>query len=509
LQSERAAVGSLALPRVDWFWRATSILLTSGALVLVGKFDLFAYFRQHGKQRAAVHQSGRSLESLIRFDERINFGEQDGMDHCCRGSEALCFFVRAELKRLQQEYPPADPNIVAWLKIRESIEKPPDEKDDPLCRFTAVWFFMIFVDDAGLAAISYPLLGESGRPLLAADGVTPRRSADMMLQAAAAICQRYGHGTPDKKFFPMGRSLELLGDYGDLDSGLRTLPEGKATRYATDITELLASASAMPNGTTAVDDRLLKSIVHKLLHTITFYPIGRTKLFHMRKCRKSEALLVKTGRIISNEASCELKWWAKQLERADTPSIPLAPRFGFPTSSITTIVSYTDASRELDSPETSGYGGWAIVYGIFLVIYGLWSMEEMELYSINVLEAHANSFCAQIIHLRARQLGNAATHSLSFIDNTTAESIFENGRPQTDGLHQIYERRVAWGISLNAVLAADRITSEDNVVADRLSRAEIKAACAFAVHLGLPIERLYPSDDIRSMSWITPTWPKA
>ena len=172
LDAEREAVGALALPRVAWFWRATAILMTCSITVEVGKFDLFAYFRQHGKQRATVHQSGRSLESLLRFDLRINFGEQDGMDHCCRGSEALSFFVRLELKRLQKEYPPTNPAIVKWLNTRLGLQRPDDELSDPLCRFKSTWYFMIFVDDAGLAAISYPLADSSGRKLMMEDSVT-------------------------------------------------------------------------------------------------------------------------------------------------------------------------------------------------------------------------------------------------------------------------------------------------------------------------------------------------
>jgi hypothetical protein len=230
---------------------------------------------------------------------------------------------------------------------------------------------MIFVDDAGLAAISYPLADSSGRKLMTEDGVTQQRSGPMFLQAAAAVCQRYGHGTPEKKFFPMGRTLELLGEEADLDKETRKLPDGKADRYAADIKELLDLARKTPNGATAVDDRRLKSIIHKLLHAITFYPLGRTKLFYARKCRKADALLTKAGRIISADAVGELRWWARQLTQPDTPFIPLAPRFSFPTSSETTIVSYSDASREIDSPETSGLGAWAIVCGIFLIIHGL------------------------------------------------------------------------------------------------------------------------------------------
>jgi hypothetical protein len=187
--------------------------------------------------------------------------------------------------------------------------------------------------------------------------------------------------------------------------------------------------------------------------------------------------------------------------------VPLAPRYGFPTSSDTTIVVYSDASRELDSPETSGFGAWAIVSGIFIRIYGLWTVSEMQLYSINVLEAHASSGGTHRIQQRARELGNAATHSLAFIDNTSAESVAENGRPQAEGLHLVNERRLAWTQQMGVMQAADRITSEDNVVADRLSRQEIAAATAFAIELGLPIETLQLTHEQRTLEGITPTWP--
>ena len=513
LDEERASVGTLALPRVWLFWRATAILLTCGIEVLVGKFDLFAYFRAHGKQRAAVHQSARSLESLISFDLRVNFGEQDGMDHCCRGSECLVFFIRIELTRLCKQYPPKDAKIIEWLLKRLSIQRDDGEQHDPHCRFAVTWFYMQYVDDAGLAAISYPLFDTDGAALLeivtAADGSQSRRqqiSGPMLLKAAAGVCNYYGHGTPDKKFFPMSRELELLGEHGDTVTRTRALPKEKADHYLSNIRLLLSGGHALPNKLIAVDDSALNSIAHKLTHATSVHPLGRMQLFNIRHVRRLDKLLTPQGRVLTRKAVEELKWWIHQLEHYDSVQIPLASRYGFPSSSDSTIISYSDASREPSKPSTSGHGAWALITGIFFYMHGLWSAAEMASYSINVLEAHISSVSSRRFILEARALSNSATHSLVFIDNSTAECIFENGRQTKEGLNDVNSERVKWLHELNVHQASKRVASEDNLIADELSRNDIDKALSIPRSLGLRIVKLELSHDEMSMSGITPTW---
>ena len=55
--------------------------------------------------------------------------------------------------------------------------------------------------------------------------------------------------------------------------------------------------------------------------------------------------------------------------------------------------------------------------------------------------------------------------------------------------------------------ASDRVASDDNVIADQLSRMEIEAALYTARKLGLRYERLFIEPSIRSMDYIAPTWP--
>ena len=72
----------VTLVRVWQFCRGAAILDAAcrrsvDAYVTLSKFDLKAFFRQHGKQELFVYQSSRCLESLFGSDFRVNFGERD------------------------------------------------------------------------------------------------------------------------------------------------------------------------------------------------------------------------------------------------------------------------------------------------------------------------------------------------------------------------------------------------------------------------------------------------
>ena len=60
---------------------------------------------------------------------------------------------------------------------------------------------------------------------------------------------------------------------------------------------------------------------------------------------------------------------------------PLAPLLD-----ANTLAPYFDASRELQSPQSSGFGAWALVGGEFCYLEGRWSAWELRTLSINVLE---------------------------------------------------------------------------------------------------------------------------
>ena len=123
------------------------MLLTFSLRVKGGKFDLSTFYRIWGKQRPAVHLSGRVLEMLFGHELRVNFGEKDAPEHCCRASDALTYFIRCELKRLDPEYPCKVPGVVEWLAMRMGLARDAGESEDPYFRWALLFFIIYHIDD--------------------------------------------------------------------------------------------------------------------------------------------------------------------------------------------------------------------------------------------------------------------------------------------------------------------------------------------------------------------------
>ena len=249
LEAEREAVGNLNLPMVWQFSRGIAILNTCGVEVLLGKFDLSAYFRMHGKQRMHVHQSGRLLESLYGADLCVNFGERDAPDHTCRASDALAFFVRKELRRLDGEYPSKAAKVLEWLTHRLGLATAAGDVEDQQFKFVLMFFFLYYVDDAGLAAINDLLFDKRGEPVfILVDGVRKQHTRALLyFEAAMGVVNYVGHKTPLKKQSAMGRQLEFLGVDLFIKELVRRLSRDKRKTYSEHVVLVLESPS-MPNG---------------------------------------------------------------------------------------------------------------------------------------------------------------------------------------------------------------------------------------------------------------------
>ena len=189
----------------------------------------------------------------------------------------------------------------------------------------------------------------------------------------------------------------------------------------------VAAARTVPNGTREAPFDTLNSLVHKLLHACEVVPIGRAHLFHLRTALK--AAKSNQGRMayLGAKAVKELAWWASQLDNAEaceSHGVPFASRLDFPTSGDDTVIQYSDASRETDEPAASGFGAWAVIAGVFVFVEGRWTAQEVKRYSINVLEAWARDTPARCFLIYARSVGLRPTHSLAYVDNSTA---FDDG----------------------------------------------------------------------------------
>ena len=508
LEAEREAVGNLNLPMVWQFSRGIAILNTCGVEILLGKFDLSAYFRMHGKQRMHVHQSGRLLESLYGADLCVNFGERDAPDHTCRASDALTFFVRKELRRLDGEYPSKAAKVLEWLTHRLGLATAAGDVEDQQFKFVLMFFFLYYVDDAGLAAINDLLFDKRGEPVfILVDGVRKQHTRALLyFEAAMGVVNYVGHKTPLKKQSAMGRQLEFLGVDLFIKELVRRLSRDKRKTYSEHVVLVLESPS-MPNGAQAATRDDFNSMVHKLLHACSVVPLMRQHLFHARQavkqCDSSEGEKV----VFGAEVRKELLWCKEQLAASADEGIPMASRFDFPTGPESTLIRYTDASREpLKASSESGWGGWAIVLGVFIYAFGEWSQWEVNSFSINVLEAKAKDMFGTAAFEYADAKGVSYTHSMAFVDNSTAEHVSENGRSQSAAMQRLNLERQQFITARGFFESTERVASVDNDVADDLSRGRIDEALRVPRYAKIPVERIYISKEQRCMATLPTTW---
>ena len=502
LAEEAKTAGSLRLVTVREVARAAAILgaplrmcrtlamPAPDVKLLMKKFDLKAFFRFHPKERSAWRESGLLFEDGYSVDMRPNFGEAHAPDHCCRESDGLNFFVQRELARMDKEYPTTVPPLIQWLASRAHLRSRSASNDEFL--WDVLFWVCYYVDDGGLLSFDDKLHDRDGAPkiVLVTDGagvITRRHQSRIELYAEAAIkiATFVLHECPlDKQEGPDLR-IVFLGIGIHLDVQRRLLPKIKATAYASIVKSTLFTKRVMPNGVGVAEFNQTHSLIHKLLHAADVIPLGRPHLFHLRQAvntAKKIFLGVDKGELlgvmITAKVRKELTWWLHQLETADLTGLPLASRSEFPgASSPTHLVRYSDASRELDLAENhSGAGAWCAIDNTFYYIHWRWSREEIETYSINVLEAHARDVGGNVFLDLGVELGKNFTHTTAFVDNTTAESIAENGKTSTEMLNELNLARLKQLMIRGVHEKNERIASVDNDVADDLSRGEIAEA---------------------------------
>ena len=535
LDDWRAQYGPLRLFKASAFCRGAAILMTACvdsavSRVKFGKWDIGTFFRMHQKRLEYVALSGRLNAMGYGHDWRSNFGERDAMDANCGTSDAVAFFTRREFRRLEEEYPVRDVPVMLWLNDRLRLSQQTGAGSDQIHRWAVTFLFGFFVDDANLAVINEPLWRRDGTMLRAPDGAgswAQQERADLYLAASRGIALELGYDVPDKKFFSMRLDLECigtgvdLGASGSLAEAHRYLPDDKRLRYRGEMIRIEKEASKLPNGTIAVDRSDLNSLIHKLIHASETRVLGRVNLHYVRKAYREHSQrgndLDRDAVILGAKAQREWRWWLDNLaSRGD--SLPLASRIDFPCSSITTLVMYTDASRELppehppkSQPQRSkkwhsGFGGWTVMHSIFFYVWGVWSEAEVRAYSINTLEAAAKDKIATRFLQEAEHRGWSFTHMMSYIDNSTAEAVAENGRTQTDALATLQKERLERNLNLSLIETTERVSSVENVVADLLSRGDIEDALRFPQELDLPIVRLELTPELRYMEDIPATW---
>ena len=486
--------------RVNQLSRSAAILMTAGVRVKLWGFDLEAYFRKTGKQRAHWWMSGFVHADGYGYDPRIQFGQREAPVLCGRQSCFLIAAVRRELSRLDRMYPSRVPTVVQWLYDRGSVTMVDVEP------MHALFFTLMFVDDVGGASIDDQLYDSKGSPntIWLHGAIHHQSRAELHYSAAIGVVRTFGHTDAVDKGVPPADDMVFLGLTIDLGSSTTSLTDLKVDSY----TELLLAVLSGAEGVcthTSVFAKLdsFNSLVHKLLHACVVVVLGRQHLFHcLRALRVSTSMRAGIMVPVAPAVEVELRWWMLALERARVEGVPLASRTSFPDASASGVLApYSDASRELASPESSGYGAWAIVSGVFVYVYDTWLPWELASLSINVLELAAMQFGTFTFIDYAKSSGVAVTHVMEFTDNTAAEHSAERGRPHTERMHTLVSDRYRRLTSLKVHSSIERVASVDNDVADGLSRGGLKVAEALRIAAGtcMPMRRLVVPAAVRSL----------
>ena len=102
----------------------------------------------------------------------------------------------------------------------------------------------------------------------------------------------------------------------------------------------------------------------------------------------------------------------------------------------------------------------------------------------------------------AERRGRRIDHLIEFTDNTAAEFAAERGKPKAARLGELVTRRYTALLAAGVYGATERVASEDNDIADGLSRGADKLADALRLAAAtlLPIQRLEPHEEWRDTS---------
>ena len=507
IMSYNQSVDLLSQPEIEYvtvgqLGRSAAVLLTAGVKVKFFGFDLEAYFRKTGKQTADIWKSGFCHPDGYGYDPRIQFGQREAPVLCGRQSCFLVAAVRRELTRLESEYPCRASSVIRWLR-----ERLPTTGSDEEGSLQALFFVLIFVDDVGGVCLDDELVDGTGREVWVwTQGKRHRQTrAALYYSAAIGVIRSFGHSDAADKGVPPSLVMDFLGLTLDLSSRTIYLTVLKVDSYL----ELLRDVK-VGGGGAGVKERvfsefdIFNSLVHKLLHACTAVVLGRQHLFYCLKALRVPVELRSGKRVhVTASAIKELDWWELALERARSEGVPLASRRTFPDASRQGVLTpYSDASRELDSPESSGFGAWAIVAGVVAYVEGRWLPWELHALSINVLELAAMQFGTFTFLEYAASQGCAVSHVMEFTDNTAAEHSAERGRPHTERLSSLVKGRYQRLVGLGVHSSVERVASVDNDVADGLSRGgeKLRDALRIAAGAGMPLKRLEVLAAIRSLS---------
>ena len=150
---------------------------------------------------------------------------------------------------------------------------------------------------------------------------------------------------------------------------------------------------------------------------------------------------------------------------------------------------FSDAAREVGS--VCGFGA-VVMQDPAFYIGGEWTEEEVEWLSIDVLEALAEWWALVVIMGRCE-----GRWVWSWVDNEAAKFVTNRCKPKSPLLAEVVRRMGKGAGDMGVWVHAGRVTSEENKVADWLSRGEESAAVGRLAGFGFQAVKLRVPAELR------------
>ena len=529
LEDEHLRNVRVTMVKLQELGRGHAILQTSDQKVKFWGFDLQSYFRKMGVQKTYRWQSGTTRADGFGDDRRVQFGMREAMDTTGRVTVFNVFAIRTELARLDRSYSPLPlmnvegegetdwfgdwiaQRVNAWQQTRASDSEPPRDLQTRIRlmtqherqRWLALSVVLMFVDDVGGSSVDDLLYRTDGTPwsiILSSGALKWHSRADLHFEAAVGVMQHFGFDeAPGKSWHPC-TDMIFLGMLFDGGREMIVMTDEKRVAYATSIAAI-CRGNRTQGGAVIVEHSTLNTITHQLLHAASVMVLGRQHLYYVRQALHARNRLGGSRCLLHEKAMTELRWWSAQLARGKPCGVPFASRSSFPKFDTPGIlVTYSDASREVRARQTeSGFGSWTVLGDTLYYLEGRWSVPEIYLLSINVLELKAMNMGLFTFYRLALDLEHVVTEICEFTDNTAAQHSAHNGTGHTERMVYLVAERYDMLVHADAATAVVRIASVDNDLADGLSRGGVYLADALrlAAASGLKIRRVIVPPDVR------------
>lgn len=484
----------VSFAQVTFLALAAAIFKVAGSPVRQCKADLKKAYKQNGQQAAArwgrSYMSRRGSQTL----DRVCFGQNDGPFFFSDQSDVHIFILRREFQYADACYPTRDVRIAAWQEARRQAALDFGASDPH--SWSALSFAMAMMDDFGVVGFDDLLWRIDGTAVRLPDG-RQRSRMYLYFSILKSMLRRWGYSfDPDKLVGPNTRMV-LLGVEVDLLSETLRLDPEKRSKYLQFLLDCLALDS--------LSVALVVKLAFRMLVVCGAHPAARQWLHSVFRLCRGRCRSFRIAWVDHPEALADVRRFEDLLQSHLPLAVPLASRLTFPFAGEPhLLVKYEDASGRPLAHEhhRPGFGSWAVRDGTLFYFWGLWSPAEARL-PIAILEFLVTAFSVPAY----LSIISGVTHILEFTDNRGAEFSAEREAPHAELMQRVAAQRSAWLAASGVFVRSARVSSDENVWADALSRQQLSVVLDEAVALGLRLVEVPLPLSVRDTSWLMDALP--